>query len=158
MEPTQNPHPTWDGRERRTLNAAEYQLMADTRAKVEHMEKGMTEKIDELKNDVDRLTVRVERLCQSVTSYMEKTPDHIVERIEELIDEAFPNDPDTPDATPSEKRKMHRKYHARLIATALKDVERRESIVDKLVSHIVNNAATLIGLALLAYFGLGVHK
>lgn len=153
MEPT-----NWDGRERRTLNAAEFQLMAETRAKVEHMEKGMTEKIDELKDDVDRLTARVEHLCSSVTSYMEKTPDSIVERIEVLLDDAFPADPDMPDATPSEKRKLHRKYHAKLIQHALEAQARNKSVVEKLITWAIQNAVTLILIALWAYFQLQVGK
>lgn len=150
------------------MDAASFQLMMDTRVMVEQQEKAMSEKINELKDEIEahviksdhrhkEMTDRIDNLSKSIISYMEKTPNQIVDRIEELIDEAFPEDPEIPDATPSEKRKLHRKYHAKLIATALRDLERRDSIVDKFISHVVNNAASIIGMALLFYFGV-VHK
>mgnify|MGYP006280810759 CR=1 FL=1 len=138
------------------MNAAELQLMVDTRAKVEHMEKGMSDKIEELKAEVDRLNTRVEKLCQSVTSYMEKTPDQIVSRIEDLIDDAFPNDPEVPDATPSEKRKLHRRYHAKLIAEAVELAKAKHDITEKMWLFVLEKGVTIAALALAAYFGLKV--
>lgn len=107
--------------------------------------------LDERLSKMER---QIAALQQSVMVYMEKTPDMVVEKIEELMDEAFPSDPEVPDATPSEKRKLHRRYHANLIKSALKTIERRDSLVDKLIQYIAQNALMIIALALLAYFGL----
>lgn len=155
----------WNGRERRAADVATFQLVAETHAKVEEHKQTVAEKIDEIKEELDALRVRQDhqfnelrhemvQLKQSMVAYMQQTPDKIVERIEELIDEAFPADPDFPDASASEKRKLHRRYHAKLIAKALDDMERRQTLWDKMVAHVAQNALNLTGLALLAYFGL----
>lgn len=148
---------SWDGRERR-MCAEDIALVAETRAKVDHLERGMAEKIEELKSDVEQLTRRVEGLSVSLTSYMEKTPDRIAEKIELLLDDAFPGDPEIPDATPSEKRKLHRKYHAKLIQQAIDEQLRNRSIGEKLMTWVLQNVVTLMALALLAYFNISVPK
>lgn len=155
----------WNGRERRAADIQTFQLVAETHAKVEEHRQTVAEKIDDVKDELDALRVRQDaqfkelknelvQLQHSMQSYMEKTPDAIKEKIEELIDEAFPEDPDFPDASPSEKRKLHRRYHAKLIAKAIDDMERKQTFMDKLYAHVAQNALNLIGLALLAYFGL----
>ena len=155
----------WNGRERRAADIQTFQLVAETHAKVEEHRQTVAEKIDDVKDELDALRVRQDaqfkelknelvQLQHSMQSYMEKTPDAIKEKIEELIDEAFAEDPDFPDASPSEKRKLHRRYHAKLIAKAIDDMERKQTFMDKLYAHVAQNALNLIGLALLAYFGL----
>lgn len=156
------------GTERRSNDMLALQLMSETRARVEHQEKIMAEKLERLTNDLEaqmsksdqqytELRERIERLSDSVLSYMQKTPDQIVGRIEDLLDDAFPDDPDIPDATPSEKRKMHRKYHAKLIQHALEAQARNKSILEKLMTWAAQNAIALILMALWAYFQMKVH-
>lgn len=147
----------WTGDERRGIDGITLKLMAEVRATMEAHEKMEQRQFTGLQDQVEHLTAQISSLQQSMLSFMEKAPKDIVERIEVLIDEAFPDDPDTPDATPSEKRKMHRKYHAKLITTAIKEMERKDSLVDKIIGHLATNAVTIIGLALLAYFGIA-HK
>lgn len=148
----------WTGEERRGIDGITLKLMAEVRATMEAHEKMEQRQFKVLEGEVAELSKQIKSLQASVVSFMDKTPDAIVDRIEMLIDEAFPADPDIPDATPSEKRKLHRKYHAKLISTALKEMERQDNLIDKLKAHIAQNAITLIGMALLAYFGLGVGK
>lgn len=148
----------WDGEERRGIDGITLKLMAEVRATMEKHEHMEQQQFKRLESEVSDLSKQVKALQASIISFMDKTPNAIVDRIEDLIDEAFPADPDIPDATPSEKRKLHRKYHAKLITAAIKDMERQDSLIDKLKAHVLQNALTLIGMALLAYFGLGVGK
>lgn len=145
---------TWPQKDRRALDAQAFQLMSETRQMVVEQEKYMSAKIDDLKSDIDLLTAKIDSLQKSVVSYMDKTPDNIVERIEIIFDDAFPSDPDTPDATPAEKRKMHRKYHAHLIRDALEAQASNRGIRDKVVGGLIEKGLYFVIAALLAYIGL----
>lgn len=142
----------WEGTERRQIDAASFQLMAETRQMVMEQEKAMTEKITELKEDVEKLATSVGDLRHII----DQMPDTIVERIEVLIDEAFPSDPDFPDATPSEKRKLHRKYHARLIQHALEAQSRNKTLGERALAALVDKGVTLLLGAVLMYLGVKV--
>lgn len=147
----------WSGEERRGIDGITLKLMAEVRATMETHEKMEQRQFKSLENRIETLGGQVSGLQATLLTFMEKAPKEIVERIEILIDEAFPDDPEMPDATPSEKRKLHRKYHAKLIRDAIDEHLRNRSLAEKLLSHVLNNAVTLIGLALLAYFGIA-HK
>ena len=148
----------WDGSERRGIDGIALKLMSEVRAVLEKHEEGEAKEFARIDDRLDVMGRQIAALQQSLTTYMEKTPDLVVERLETLMDEAFPEDPEFPDASPGEKRKLHRRYHANLIKAALKNIERKDSLLDKLTAHIAQNALNLIALALLAYFGLGVGK
>lgn len=146
----------WAGKDRNGEDGLTMQLMAEVRLAMEKHEEMEQRQFKELESEIKGLSKRLDSLCTSVTAYIENTPDRIIERIEELIDDAFPDDPDMPDATPSEKRKLHRKYHANLIKKMLKDAERKESLIDKLTAWAAQNALTIVAISLFAYFNIKV--
>jgi len=67
---------------------------------------------DEIDRKLENIRASIYALNQSINSWMDKQPADLTEKCEKLIDEAIPTHPDNPDATPSEKRKEHRKAHA----------------------------------------------
>jgi hypothetical protein len=146
--------PKWSGEERRGIDGMTIRLMAEVRAAMEKHEQMEAKQFQELDKRIDVLTKRLEGLCTSVTVYMEKTPETIIERMEELLDDAFPDDPEMPDATPSEKRKMHRKYHAKLIAAALEAQATQKEVKKHVFIALIEKVFPWVAMALATYFGL----
>lgn len=140
----------WDGKDRRTVNVAEFQMAADAKAKVHNLEITMLE----LKDDVEQLTRRIDALSQSVTSLIEKMPDKVTERIEIMLDDAFPNHPEMSDATPAEKRKAHRRYHAKLIEDALDSQKTQKEIKKHAVMAFIEKGLPWIVAGIFAWMGL----
>ena len=154
----QDDSPGWSGKERRTIDAQAFQLMSETRQMVVEQEKYMTQHIEELRDDVRQLRSQMSSLQQSTLSLLEKMPDKLTERIEIMLDDAFPSDPDIPDATPAEKRKLHRRYHATLIKEAIESQLSNRSIRDKLIGSLLEKGILILVTALAVYLGIGVIK
>lgn len=97
--------------------------------------KHVSERIEEVeKRNEHRFSTtdnRIRELQDSIISFIEKTPDALMDRVEIIIDEAIPTSPDNPDATPREKRKEHRKAHAKWIDEVNEEMKSHKRLLEE---------------------------
>lgn len=97
-------------------------------------------RMDDLKDHIIRVEAKLDNLITSLNSYMAKEPASIFERCEELIDEAIPTAKDNPDATPAEKRKEHRRAHAKWMQRVEDEMNRWQRMREKVGDWFVYSA------------------
>jgi hypothetical protein len=97
------------------------------------------------------LRTQIRELTNSITSWMDKEPDAIAERCEQIMDEAIPTSPDNSDATPAEKRKEHRHAHAKWMQDVADEMNRWKRIREKVIEWGVISGLGFVGLAVVHY-------
>lgn len=97
------------------------------------------------------LDAKITNLTDSINSYIDKEPDAILEKCEEMIDEMVPSHPENTDATPAEKRKEHRRAHARWISRVMKEEDEIGKLWLKVKEVAVIGLLGIIALALWQY-------
>ena len=112
-------------------------------------------RIDDLKEDLRRLEEKLDRLhtssialTQSITVWMAAEPEKLLEKCEEMFDEAIPTAKDNPDATPAEKRKEHRRAHAKWMENVEDELNKWSTIRAKVAEWAIIGAISVVALAL----------
>lgn len=104
-------------------------------------------RIDDVKADVQRLHDKIDNLTNSINAWMDKEPAAILEKCEEMFDEAIPTAKDNPDATPMEKRKEHRRAHAKWMQHVETELGKWSSIRAKVAEWAIIGGLSVIVLA-----------
>ena len=134
----------WNGDERRGLPLHIISYI-DTR---------LSEHTDTFNGRLDALQQEIYHLTQSIESFLDKQcksceTQHarIIERCEMLVDEAIPTHPDNPDASPTEKRKEHRKAHASWIKRVDEEMDEWRVIRKRVKEWAILGALGIAALA-----------
>ena len=121
--------------------------MSHVSERIEEVEKRHEERYNRLDQKHDIVVAKIDNLMISLNSYMTQEPERIVERCEVMIDEAIPTHKDNPDATPQEKRKEHRRAHAKWIARVENEMDHWSKIRQKVAEWAVIGALAMIVMA-----------
>lgn len=139
---------TWDGHERRSIPIEVLNVME---AKLEKHEAVVEEKLNAIHKRIDEVSKRIDALITSINSWMQETPDALMDRCERMLDEAIPHHPDNPDASPAEKRHEHRHAHAQWIKRVDEEVRKWESVRQEVVKWAVIGGLSVIAVAVWQY-------
>lgn len=154
---------TWDGTdrrtvdERRTVDAAAFQLMAETRQKTEDLEKTVTEKIDDLTKELEDHIVRSERRHEELTRRIETLSESTLAAIQGINKIATETKELFKESIPGEDGYAHRKAHEKWVAKA----EQEEKFWLDVKKHAVQWAVVAVlgwgGMILWANFVKGPY-
>lgn len=137
----------WDGSERRSIPI--------------HILNHIDGRISEVKEDIAHIRDSIKHLNDSINSWMDKEPGAILEQCEKIVDEAIPVSKDNPDATPHEKRREHRRAHAKWIANVEGEMERwkkmREKVAEWAVISILTALVMWVIWSIQTYLGKPPH-
>jgi hypothetical protein len=142
----------YKGPDRRAMDAAAFQMMVEAKTKTLELEKHMTEKIDDLKDDLDahmvksevrhnELTERIEHMSQSMLSAINKM-NVTADQTYQLFKRAIPND--DPEG--------HKVAHEGWIKKAEQEEKFWLDVKSKAVSAVVIAVLGWIGLAIWTAF------
>lgn len=101
---------------------------------------------------IDKLGEKITNLTNSINFWMEKQPAAILERCEEMIDEAIPSSPDDPNASRGVKRREHRQVHIKWMQGVSEEVARWKRIREQIIIWVITGALGIILIALWRYF------
>ena len=104
------------------------------------------------------LRAQINNLTNSINSWMEKEPDAIAERCEQILDEDIPTSPDNPDSNPQEKRKEHRHAHAKWMQDVADEMNRWKRIREKAIEWLVLGGLGVVIVAVVRYAIQEGHK
>lgn len=139
--------PTEVTEDRRRPEGLLLSIMSHVSARIEEVEKRHEERYNKMDEKHDLLVSKIDNLMHSLNAYMTQEPERIIEQCEEMIDEAIPTHKDNPDATPAEKRKEHRRAHAKWIARVETEMDHWSHIRQKVAEWAVIGALAMIVMA-----------
>ena len=134
----------WEGPERRAPEGVLIAIMNTVAEQIQHVEERHAQQYKQLD---DKIT----HLAESITAWMDREPGAIVAECEKMIDEAIPSHPDDPSASPAEKRREHRKAHARWIENVAEEMAKWKRIREKITEWAVIGVLSVISLAVWHY-------
>jgi uncharacterized protein YdcH (DUF465 family) len=122
-------------------------VMQHVSERIEEVERRHEERYNRLDEKHDKLYDKIDNLVNSINAWMDHEPGAIVEQCEKIVDEAIPTHKDNPDATPAEKRKEHRRAHAKWIARVESEMDHWARIREKVAEWAVIGALAMIVMA-----------
>lgn len=146
---------SWNGRERRAVDAAAFQLMAETRQKVVDQERTMMDKISDLKDDLDAHMVKSELRHVELTKAMDELKHSTLTAVQGINQIATETHKLFKASIPNGDADGHRKAHEYYIEKDKKDEEFRQFIKKTITGVILTAVTSWVGLALWQAFLAG---
>lgn len=122
-------------------------IMRHVSDQIEQVERRHEERYARLDEKHDKILVKIDNLVNSINAWMDHEPAAIREQCEEMFDEAIPTAKDNPDATPAEKRKEHRRAHAKWMEHVEFELSKWTSLRQKVAEWAVIGMLTIIIMA-----------